>query len=161
LTKISPLAAGDPDNFDLDEGQSHLSRGRVPADFLARRHLVSFSISSQTPFLDVRIEATATAEALSTDAAMNSILHRIDRPRIKPGDFVGNDRSITQAIALWAFLHGFAGLIYTSSHDLNRKWNCWAVFPSAQIVETGKARKVSLDDPALRSITSRFNLEVG
>jgi hypothetical protein len=110
--------------------------------------------------LDVRIEATETADVLSLHPDMMPLLRQIGRPRIKPGDFSSNDRPLTQAIALWAYDHGFGGLVYTSSHDLEYKWPCWAIFPRTKIIQHGTPQPISLDDPALLEIAERFGLRV-
>ena len=162
FARVAPLPAGDPDNFDSDlvdpDGVDAL--GLVPADFLARRRIASFRLTSPVRLLDVRISATATADALSVDAEMLSLLRGIGRPRIKPGDFSSNDRPLTQSIALWAYEHEYGGLVYTSSHDLAREWTCWALFPRVQIEAIGTPESISLTDPALRGVIERFKLRV-
>jgi hypothetical protein len=161
LAGIPTLAPGDLDNFDPGAAAKAIGPGRVSSDFFARRRIAAFSVLSPKPFLDVRSDATETAEALSIDPDMAGQLRRISRPRVKPGDFMGNDRAITQAIALWAFRHDFAGLVYTSSHDLQHKWNCWALFSGAEVIEIGPAQEIAVDDSALTSIARRFNLAIG
>ena len=77
---------------------------------------------------------------------------------IKPGDFVGDNREKTQAISLWAYRHGFGGLLYTSSHDLDAAWECVALFPSTVIEHVDAPIAVVRTDPDLLDIASRFNL---
>jgi hypothetical protein len=160
LARVKPLPADDPDNFDTDDTDILRALGMVPVDFLASRRIASFRITSKLWLLDVRISATATADALSVHTDMLPLLRGIGRPRIKPGDFSSNDRPLTQAIALWAHEHEFGGLVYTSSHDLAREWTCWALFPHVRKEVVSAAEPISLADSALRDVAERFKLRI-
>jgi hypothetical protein len=70
-------------------------------------------------WLDVRVSAPGSAMALSHDAAFAPRLPELGHGNwFKPGDVVGSDRRLTQAIARWAHENGFAGIAYSCSHDL-------------------------------------------
>ena len=71
----------------------------IPYEFFLDRRIGFFRLESGQTFLDCRLSATATAHALSTDPRMVPELKRLGHKRIKPGDFVGSDRRLTQAVS--------------------------------------------------------------
>lgn len=151
IRAIAPLALGDPLNFDVDDVIDVEAPRRIPDHFFASKAIGFFKIRGRLPLLDVRITATATADALSLAPDMTV-------GPIKPGDFVGDNREKTQAISLWARQHDFGGLLYTSSHDLDAAWECVALFPSMAIEHVRAPIAVARTDPDLFEIARRFNL---
>jgi hypothetical protein len=88
--------------------------GEVPASFLLARGTATFHLRSGR-WLDLR--RVETLEALR--ASFGSRLHEFGLVDVDLGGMCGPTRAFTQAIAAWAFEHGFHGLVYASRFGAN------------------------------------------
>lgn len=110
-------------------------------------------------WLDIRMNAPESALALCREQAIAALLPELGYgKRFKPGDLVGPDRRLTQAIARWAFERGFAGLAYSCSHDL--RLDCWAIFEGAAFVRIDPPSSIEPDDPDLIAVARDFELTI-
>jgi RES domain len=74
------------------------------------------------------------------------------------GGVCGPARAFTQAVAAWAFEHGFHGLVYASRFGAS--FECWALFDTARIEPVGPIVPLSLEDPDLQAVARVFALEL-
>jgi RES domain len=110
-------------------------------------------------WLDLRMTAPGSAIALSRDPDIAALLPALGYGnRVKPGDFVGSDRSLTQALARWAYERDYAGLAYSCSHDL--RLDCWAIFSGARFTIASAPSPIEPDDLELIAVARTFELTV-
>jgi hypothetical protein len=132
--------------------------GLVPDSYFDRL-LAPLLLHPGRRWLDARLTAPQTAVALSRDPAIARMLPNLGYgTRFKPGDLVGSDRSLTQAIAGWAHGQGFAGIAYSCSHDPSL--DCWAVFEGPHLHPGGAPQPITPDDPDVVAVAQLFELTV-
>jgi hypothetical protein len=74
------------------------------------------------------------------------------------GQLLGPLRPLTQAIARWAYEHGYSGLVYASRIDA--RLACWAVFEGARFEQVGLPEPITPNDPDLRAVARLYGLSV-
>lgn len=132
--------------------------GLIPEAFFARI-LGVLRLADGQRWLDVRVNAPATAMAMNLDPAFAALLPELGYgKRIKPGDLFGSDRGVTQAVAHWAHGHDFAGIAYSCSHDL--RLDCWAIFEGALFSAVEAPMTIAPDDPELIAVAKDFDLTI-
>lgn len=148
---LQRLLAMGPDPFSPQSGL-------VPDDYFAKL-IGRFRLDDGQRWLDVRIDAPETAAALSREPTVNTLLPALGYgTRFKPGDLLGFDRRLTQAIARWAFDHGYADLTYSCSH--RPRLDCWAIFEGAALSVAGPPLPIEPDDPDLIAVAREFELTI-
>ena len=73
-----------------------------------------------------------------------------------PGDLVGTNRGLTQAVSRWAVEHGHHGIVYSSTHDASL--DCWAIFDQARISQAAPPAPIEPNDPDLIAVVAMFEL---
>ncbi|MBI2940675.1 MAG: RES family NAD+ phosphorylase [Chloroflexi bacterium] len=126
----------------------------VPADWARKRCVRAFRVLPGQRWLDLR--AFETREALRLELAEVLANLRIDD--LDVSGVRGPRRELTQAIARWAYEHGFAGLAYRSRFD--DSLDCWAVFEGAELEPVGVAEPLTPADPDLLAAATLFGLHV-
>jgi RES domain len=102
--------------------------GVVSAGFLRARGTATFRLN-RGRWLDVR--RVATLEALRS--AFGPQLHDFGLVDVDLGGMCGPERAFTQAVAAWAYEHGYQGIVYASRFGIS--FECWAIFDSASITQ--------------------------
>lgn len=150
---------------DVADEEGFMGIGQVPADWRHQRVLLRAELEPNgarpSPrFLDV--EALETREHLREQLAR--ILAFYGLGDLDVATVRGGDRRVTRWIAKWAYeawdeegARIFAGIRYLSR--LNSKWECWAVFHEAGIVELER-EPITRQNQALLSIARTFKLTV-
>ena len=126
--------------------------GIVPADWVRKRSLGAFRARPGQHWLDLR--AFSTREALRGELAEQ--LAQLGLSDLDVSAVRGPQRELTQAIARWAYMHGFAGLVYRSRFD--DSLGCWAVFEGAEFDPVGIPEPISLGDADLLAAAALFGL---
>ena len=131
-----------------------LPRASVPADWYQKRAVVRLRLLPRQRWLDLRI--AETREALRRELAPTLLalgLSDLDLSRV-----LGPRRALTQAIARWAYEHGYAGLVYFSR--LDESCSLWAIFEGARFEPVGLPEPIVPDDPDLVATARLFDLVV-
>jgi len=145
--------------LDEEEFESLLARP-IPEVYFERKRLASFAILGMPPFLDVRLSATDTADALSVDPHLAPVLGALGLRRLTPSDLVSGDRRLTQAVSRWSYEREFGGIAFNGSHTPHDS-ECWALFSGrTEILSVGSAASIDRHDPDLLAVARRFNLIV-
>lgn len=133
-------------------------RPRIPDDWLRQRTLAHFRVVGKVRLLDAR--AIETCAVLRTELA--ETLEALGLPDLDPSTLRGPQRGLTQAIAMWAFEHGYGGIAYRSRFDdgLAYTLDCWALFEGTATEAHGRYEEVTRDDPDLRLAASLHGLEL-
>lgn len=126
----------------------------IPADWYEKRGIAEFRLSPGQRWLDLR--APETREELRTELART--LLTLGLSDLDLGRVVGPRRSFTQAIARWAYEHGYMGVVYPSR--LDARLSLWAVFEGAAFEPVGPPKPLTSDDPDLLTIARLFGLSV-
>ena len=71
---------------------------------------------------------------------------------------MGPARTLTQAIARWAYERGYAGIAYRSRFD--EKLTLWAIFESAAFEVAGVPEPIETDDADLAATARLFGITV-
>jgi RES domain-containing protein len=129
--------------------------GAIPIDWVHKRCFRAFRLRPGQRCLDLR--PLETREMLRRE--LPEVLVRLGLADLDVSGVRGPYRELTQAIARWAYEHGFAGLAYRSRFD--DQLDCWAIFEGADIEPCGDPQPVSSDDPDLAVAAALFDLTVG
>ncbi|HLZ71353.1 MAG TPA: RES family NAD+ phosphorylase [Dehalococcoidia bacterium] len=128
--------------------------GTVPSAWLAARRIGAFSLRAGQQWLDLR--AFSTREALRANLAARWAELALEDFDL--GDAVTRRRAVSQAIAGWAYKHGYQGIAYPSRFDAGL--SCWALFSGARIVPLANDR-IAADDHDLLAALRLLNLRLG
>ncbi len=129
--------------------------GRVPPDWNQRRLVGRFRLAPRQHWLDLR--SPRTCELLRVELA--DVLVRLGLEDLDVSGVRGPGRALTQAIARWAYEHGFRGIAYRSRFD--DALTCWAVFEGASWEPEGPPELITRRDPDLRAAARLFGLQLG
>lgn len=138
----------------LADGEEQRPGGIVPADWYQRRAVARLRLLPRQRWLDLR--APETREELRAELAatlMTLGLSDLDLSRA-----LGPQRTLTQAIARWAYDHGYAGLAYASR--LDSALTLWALFERAAFEPVGLPEPITADDFDLVATARLFGLLV-
>jgi hypothetical protein len=129
-----------------------LPRPIVPAHWYQRHAVARLRLNPRQRWLDLR--APATREVLRAELATTILtlgLTDLDLSRV-----LGPRRTLTQAIARWAYERGYAGLVYPSR--LDARLTLWAVFEGGTFEPVGLPELITPDDPDLAATARLFGL---
>ena len=129
-------------------------RGVVPADWYQKRAVARLRLGPGQRWLDLR--ATATREALRSELA--AALLDLGLTDLDLSGVLGPRRHLTQAIARWAYEHGYAGIVYRSRFD--DALSLWAIFEGAAFEPVGVPEPIVPDDPDLVAAARLFGLAI-
>lgn len=139
-----------------EEDPEFMVCGSVPRDWRSRRLQLTVTLPGSLPFLDV--EDPRTHEYLT--AAMAPPLAALGVPQLDVSDVRGRDRTLTRAIASWAYaardVDGplYSGIRYLSRHG---EHECWAVFDGTPLTETARTT-IELTTPDFAEAINTFGL---
>ncbi len=105
-------------------------------------------------WLDLR--APETREELRAELA--ALLMTLGLSDLDLSRMLGPQRTLTQAIARWAYDRGYAGLAYASR--LDGTLTLWALFERVAFEPVGLAEPITPDDPDLVATARLFGLLV-
>ncbi len=125
---------------------------RVPIAWCDERRVGRFRLQPGQPWLDLR--AFETREALRRQVARK--LLDLGLADLDVSVALATNRALSQAIARWAYEHGYHGIAYTSRFDV--AFNCWAVFDNATIEPILPFERIDRDDPDLHATAALFGL---
>ena len=131
-----------------------LPRPQVPAEWYHTRAVGQLRLGTRQRWLELR--AFETREALRRELAQTLLdlgLEDLDLSGV-----VGPKRQLTQAIARWAYDHGYAGLVYSSRFDA--ALTCWAIFEGAAFEPVRPFESILPDDPDLVATAKLFGLNL-
>ncbi len=120
-----------------------LRQGVVPKRWHLERWIGRFQPCTGQKWLDLR--ATRTHRFLRVSLART--LANLGAANLDFSDILSRRRDITQAIARWAYEHGYQGIAYKSRIDSSL--DCWAVFEGAEVMPAGHAEEILRDDEDL------------
>jgi len=129
-----------------------LSRTTVPEHWYQRRAVARLRLLPGQRWLDLR--TPATREALRAELATMLLtlgLSDLDLSRV-----LGPRRTLTQAIARWAYERGYSGLAHHSR--LDQTLSLWAIFEGSAFEPVGLPEPITPDDPDLMSTARRYGL---
>jgi hypothetical protein len=129
-----------------------LPRATVPAHWLERRAVTRLRLVPGQRWLDLR--AAETREALR--AELVTTLLRLGLSDLDLSRVLGPGRTLTQAIARWAYERGYAGLAYHSR--LDQKLTLWAIFEGSAFEPVGLPEPITPDDPDLGATARLYGL---
>jgi hypothetical protein len=131
---------------------------RIPDDWLRQRSLAHFRVIGEVRLLDAR--AIETCAVLRTELA--ETLEVLGLPDLDPSTLRGPQRGLTQAIAMWAFEHGYGGIAYRSRFDdgLAYTLDCWALFEGTATEAYSQYEDMTRADPDLQLAASLHRLEL-
>lgn len=134
--------------------QEPMPRGVVPADWYQKRAVARLRLRPGQRWLDLR--ATETREALRSELA--DTLLELGLADLDLSGVLGPRRSLTQAIARWAYEHGYAGIVYRSR--FNDALSLWAIFEGAAFDPVGVPEPIVPDAPDLVATARLFGLAI-
>jgi len=134
--------------------QEPMPRGMVPADWYQKRTVARLRLRPGQRWLDLR--ATETREALRAELAATVL--DLGLADLDLSGVLGPRRSLTQAIARWAYDHGYAGIVYRSRFDAAS--SLWAVFEGAAFDVVGVPEPIVPDDRDLVATARLFGLAI-
>ena len=127
---------------------------RVPAEWYHARAVGRLLLATRQRWLEFRsLETHETLRRELAQALLNLGLEDLDLSGV-----VGPKRQLTQAIARWAYDHGYAGLVYSSRFDA--ALTCWAIFEGAAFEPVRPFEPILLDDPDLVATAKLFELNL-
>jgi RES domain len=126
----------------------------VPPHWYRGRAVGRFRLAPHQRWLDLR--SMETREVLRRELAQT--LLELGLEDLDLSGVVGPRRQLTQAIARWAYEHGYNGLAYSSRFDA--ALTCWGVFEGAAFEVTGPPEPILPDDPGLLAAARLFGLFV-
>lgn len=129
-----------------------LPKNVVPPHWYQWQVVARLRVTPGQRWLDLR--APATREALRGELA--STLLTLGLSDLDLGHVLGPTQALTQAIAHWAHLHGYAGLAYTSR--LDARLTLWALFEGAAFESMGEPDPITPDDPDLAATARLYGL---
>lgn len=132
--------------------QEPLPRSVVPADWYQKRAVARLRLRPRQLWLDLRV--TETREALRNELA--ATLLDLGLTDLDLSGVLGPQRRLTQAIARWAYEHGYAGIVYPSRFD--DALSLWAVFEGAAFDPVGVPKPIVPDDSDLVATARLFGL---
>jgi hypothetical protein len=132
---------GDAEGFGPGSG--------VPADWYQRRAVARLRVSPGQRWLDLR--APETREELRTE--LSALLMALGFVDLDVSRVLGAGRTLTQAIARWAYERGYAGLAYMSR--LDSSLILWALFEGVAFEPIGLPEPLTRED-ADRVATARL-----
>ncbi|MGN6031230.1 MAG: hypothetical protein ACTHQE_06155 [Thermomicrobiales bacterium] len=136
----------------------YLDHGLIGNDWIRKRRIGHTYIDADCRFVDLGSHVTiAHLNRVFAPFLDMAGVSEIDLSRITSGH-----RLLTQAIALYSFLQGYAGVRYVSRLDAS--WECWALFEGSFRFEMGEPRGfhagLTPDDPDLLEIARAFSLSI-
>jgi hypothetical protein len=134
--------------------QEPIPRGMVPADWYQKRAVARLRLRPGQRWLDLR--ATETSEALRSELA--ATLLDLGLADLDLSEVLGPWRSLTQAIARWAYEHDYAGIVYPSR--FKDALSLWAIFEGAAFDPVGVPEPIVPDDPDLVATARLFGLAI-
>lgn len=154
LARLRPTAAMRA--LLAEEDPEFMVCGSVPRDWRTRRLQLTVVLPGSLPFLDV--EHPRTHEYLT--AAMAPPLAALEVPQLDVSDVRGRDRTLTRAIASWAYAARdddgplYSGIRYRSRHGDHE---CWAVFDGTPLTEIARTT-IELTTPDFAAAIDSFGL---
>jgi hypothetical protein len=134
--------------------QEPMPRGVVPADWYQKRAVARLRLKTRQRWLDLR--AAETREALRSELA--ATLLDLGLADLDLSGVLGPQRRLTQAIARWAYEHGYIGIAYLSRFD--DALSLWAIFEGAVFEPVGVPEPIVPDDPDLVATAHLFGLAI-
>lgn len=135
-------------------GTAAAPTAEIPFDWYEKRGIAEFRLLPGQRWLELR--APETREELRTELAQTLLvlgLSDLDLSRV-----AGPTRSLTQAIARWAYDHEYVGIVYPSR--LDARLALWAVFEGGAFEPVGPPKPIAPDDPDLRAVARLFRLSI-
>lgn len=133
-------------------GGEQLPPATVPAHWYQRRAVARLRLVPGQRWLDLR--APETREALRAELA--TTLLTLGLSDLDLGRVLGPSRTLTQALARWAYERGYAGLAYHSR--LDQKLTLWAIFEGSAFEPVGLPEPITPDDPDLVATARLYTL---
>jgi hypothetical protein len=126
----------------------------VPRRWYRERAIGRLLLHPGQRWLDLR--SLSTREELRRELA--PLLLDLGLPDLDLASVVGPARTLTQAIARWAYERSAAGLVYHSR--FHPSLTCWAIFEGARFEAAGGAEAIGPEDPDLVAVARLFSLAI-